>query len=130
MLIVYGDSKTVNLAECCGTQVWTTGLHTPRNVLQTYQTTCISGSRQNRRPLYGFDGVYRDQRRGNCDVCRGGDFKGWDLSDSCSMAEGLWHLARCDPRFCLIMVYLCNPDYCRKKWWSFPSPKRAHTTGV
>ena len=39
MLIVYGDSKTVNLAECNGTQVWTTGVKTPRNVLQTYQTT-------------------------------------------------------------------------------------------
>lgn len=90
MLIVYGDSKTVNLAKCCGTQVWTTGLHTPRNVLQTYQTTCILVVDKIEDLFMDLTGVYV-VNEGNCDVTEEAILRGGTCL-SCSMAEGLWHL--------------------------------------
>ena len=85
MLIVYGDSKTVNLAKCCGTQVWTTGLHTPRNVLQTYQTTCILVVDKFEDLFLDLTGVYVINE-GNCDVTEEAILRGGTCL-SCSMAK-------------------------------------------
>ena len=90
MLIVYGDSKTVNLAKCCGTQVWTTGIHTPRNVLQTYMTTVILVVDKIEDLFMDLTGVYV-VNEGNCDVTEEAILRGGTCL-SCSMAEGLWHL--------------------------------------
>ena len=90
MLIVYGDSTTVNLAKCCGKQVWTTGLKTPRNVLQTYQTTCILVVDKVEDLFMDLTGVYVINE-GNCDVTEEAILRGGTCLN-CSMAEGLWHL--------------------------------------
>ena len=90
MLSVYGDSKTVHLTKSNGVQVWTTGLKTPRNVLHTYQTTCILVVNNIDDLFMDLTGVY---------VINEG---GWDITEeailrggtclNCGMAEGLWHL--------------------------------------
>jgi len=90
MLIVYGDSKTVNLAQCNGNQVWTTGLKTPRNVLQTYQTTCILVVDKVEDLFMDLTGVYVINE-GNCDVTEEAILRGGTCLN-CDMAEGLWHL--------------------------------------
>ena len=90
MLIVYGDSNTVNLAKCNGVQVWTTGVKTPRNVLQTYQTTCIL-------VVDKIDDLFMDLtdvyiiNEGNCDVCEEAILRGGTCLNM-PMNEGLWFL--------------------------------------
>ena len=90
MIIIYGDSKTVNLTQCNGTQVWTTGLKTPRNVLQTYLTDCILVVDKVEDLFMDLTGVYVINE-GNCDVTEEAILRGGTCL-SCSMAEGLWHL--------------------------------------
>jgi len=90
MIIIYGDSKTVNLTQCNGTQVWTTGLKTPRNVLQTYLTDCILVVDKIEDLFMDLTGVYVINE-GNCDVTEEAILRGGTCL-SCSMAEGLWHL--------------------------------------
>ena len=90
MLIVYGDSKTVNLAQCNGKQVWTTGLKTPRNVLQTYQTTCILVVDTIEDLFMDLTGVYVINEGGN-GVCEEAILRG-GYCLNCSMSEGIWHL--------------------------------------
>ena len=41
MIIIYGDSPVVSLVKWNGHPVWTTGLKTPKNVIQTYMSQCI-----------------------------------------------------------------------------------------
>jgi len=90
MLIVYGNSKTVNLAECNGTQVWTTGLKTPRNVLQTYQTTCILVVDTIDDLFMDLTGVFVINEGGS-GVCEEAILRG-GYCLNCPMNEGLWHL--------------------------------------
>ena len=90
MLIVYGDSKTVNLAQCNGVQVWTTGLKTPRNVLQTYQTTCILVVDKIEDLFMDLTGVYVINEGGS-DVTEEAILRG-GFCLNCCMAEGLWIL--------------------------------------
>ena len=90
MLIVYGDSKTVNLAQCNGVQVWTTGLKTPRNVLQTYQTTCILVVDKIEDLFMDLSGVYVINEGGS-DVCEEAILRG-GYCLNCSISEGLWIL--------------------------------------
>ena len=90
MIIIYGDSKTVNLTQCNGTQVWTTGLKTPRNVLQTYLTDCILVVDKIEDLFLDLTGVYVINE-GNCDVTEEAILRGGTCL-SCSMNEGLWHL--------------------------------------
>lgn len=90
MLIVYGDSKTVNLAQCNGVQVWTTGLKTPRNVLQTYQTTCILVVDKIEDLFMDLTDVYVINE-GNCDVCEEAILRGAYCLNT-KMEDGLWHL--------------------------------------
>ena len=90
MLIVYGNSKTVNLAKCNGIQVWTTGLKTPRNVLQTYQTTCILVVDKIDDLFMDLTGVYVINE-GGTDVCEEAILRG-GYCLNCPMTDGLWHL--------------------------------------
>jgi len=90
MIIIYGDSKTVNLTHCGEIQVWTTGLKTPRNVLQTYLTDCILVVDKIEDLFMDLTGVYVINE-GNCDVTEEAILRGGTCL-SCSMAEGLWHL--------------------------------------
>ena len=90
MLIVYGNSKTVNLAKCNGIQVWTTGLKTPRNVLQTYQTTCILVVDKIDDLFMDLTGVYVINE-GGTDVCEEAILRG-GYCLNCLMTDGLWHL--------------------------------------
>lgn len=90
MLIVYGNSKTVNLAECNGKQIWTTGLKTPRNVLQTYQTTCILVVDNIEDLFLDLTGVYVINEGGS-GVCEEAILRG-GFCLNCSMSEGIWHL--------------------------------------
>jgi hypothetical protein len=90
MLIVYGDSKTVNLAECNGTQVWTTGVKTPRNVLQTYQTTCILVVNNIDDLFMDLTGVFVINEGGS-GVCEEAILRGGYCLNT-TMSEGLWHL--------------------------------------
>ena len=90
MIIIYGDSKTVNLTQCNGTQVWTTGLKTPRNVLQTYLTDCILVVDKIEDLFMDLTGVYVINE-GGWDVCEEAILRG-GYCLNCSMSEGLWHL--------------------------------------
>mgnify|MGYP006102868747 CR=1 FL=1 len=90
MLIVYGESKTVNLAQCNGKQVWTTGVKTPRNVLQTYQTTCILVVDKIEDLFLDLSGVYVINTGGS-DVTEEAILRG-GYCLNCSMSEGIWHL--------------------------------------
>ena len=90
MLIVYGDSKTVNLAQCNGVQVWTTGVKTPRNVLQTYQTTCILVVDKIEDLFMDLSEVYVINEGGS-DVTEEAILRG-GFCLNCCMAEGLWIL--------------------------------------
>ena len=90
MIIIYGDSKTVNLTHCGETQVWTTGLKTPRNVLQTYLTDCILVVDKIEDLFMDLTGVYVINE-GNCDVCEEAILRG-GYCLNCTMADGLWQL--------------------------------------
>ena len=90
MIIIYGDSKTVNLTQCNGTQVWSTGLKTPRNVLQTYLTDCILVVDKIEDLFMDLTGVYIINE-GNCDVCEEAILRG-GYCLNCRMNDGLWHL--------------------------------------
>ena len=90
MIIIYGDSKTVNLTHCGETQVWTTGLKTPRNVLQTYLTDCILVVDKIEDLFMDLTGVYVINE-GNCDVCEEAILRGGYCLNT-TFEEGLWHL--------------------------------------
>ena len=90
MLIVYGDSKTVNLAKCNGVSVWTTGLKTPKNVLQTYMTDVILVVNKVDDLFMDLSGIYVINE-GGTDVCEEAILRGGYCLNAC-MAEGLWHL--------------------------------------
>ena len=80
----------MNLAECNGTQVWTTGLKTPRNVLQTYQTTCILVVDTIDDLFMDLTGVFVINEGGS-GVCEEAILRG-GYCLNCPMNEGLWHL--------------------------------------
>ena len=90
MIIIYGDSPVVSLAECYGTQVWTTGLKTPRNILQTYLSGCIMVVAKIDDLLLDMTGVYVINE-GGADVCEESVLRGAFCLNT-SMNEGLWHL--------------------------------------
>lgn len=90
MIIIYGNSPVVSLVKCDGQQVWTTGVKTPRNVLQTYLTDCILVVDKIEDLFMDLTGVYVINE-GNCDVTEETILRGGSCL-SCSMAEGLWHL--------------------------------------
>ena len=91
MIIIYGDSKTVNLTHCGETQVWTTGLKTPRNVLQTYLTDCILVVDKIEDLFMDLTGVYVINE-GNCDVCEEAILRGGYLPELLYELHGLWQL--------------------------------------
>jgi len=90
MIIIYGDSTVVSLAYCGDTQVWTTGLKTPRNVLQTYLTDCILVVDKVEDLFLDLTGVYVINE-GGWDVCEEALLRGGYCLNT-SMSEGLWHL--------------------------------------
>lgn len=90
MIIIYGDSPVVSLVECDGQQVWTTGVKTPRNVLQTYLTDCILVVDKIEDLFMDLTGVYVINE-GGTDVCEEAILRG-GFCLNCSMSEGLWYL--------------------------------------
>ena len=90
MIIIYGTSPVVSLVDCNGVQVWTTGLKTPRNILQTYLSACIMVVSKIDDLFLDMTGIYVINE-GGTDVCEEAVLRGAYCINT-SMSEGLWHL--------------------------------------
>lgn len=73
-----------------GVRVWTTGLKTPRNVVQTYMDECIMVVSKVDDLIWNMTGVYVINE-GGTDVAEEAVLRG-AYCLNCSMEEGLWRL--------------------------------------
>ena len=90
MIIVYGASESVTRTKWNGKYVWTAGLNTPWEVIQTYMDVCILVVSEVENLQPDLTGIY---------VINEGGYKVAEeavLRDAyvlnCSMKEGLWRL--------------------------------------
>lgn len=90
MLIIYGDSPVVSTAYYNGCRVWTTGLKTPRNVVQTYMDECIMVLDKIDDLMWNMKGIYVINE-GGTDVAEEAVLRG-AYCLNCPMEEGLWRL--------------------------------------
>lgn len=90
MIIIYGDSPVVTTAHYNGVRVWTTGLKTPRNVVQTYMDECIMVVSKVDDLIWNMTGIYV-VNEGGTDVAEEAVLRG-ACCLNCSMEEGLWRL--------------------------------------
>ena len=90
MIIIHGDSSVVTTAYYNGVRVWTTGLKTPRNVVQTYMDECIMVVSKVDDLIWNMTGVYVINE-GGTDVAEEAVLRG-AYCLNCSMEEGLWRL--------------------------------------
>ena len=90
MLIIQGDSRVVSSAYYNGCRVWTTGLKTPRNVVQTYMDGCIMVVSRVDDLIWNMKGMYVINE-GGTDVAEEAVLRG-AYCLNCSMEEGLWKL--------------------------------------
>lgn len=90
MLIIYGDSRVVSTAFYNDCRVWTTGLKTPGNVVQTYMNGCIMVVRRVDDLRWNMKGIYVINE-GGAEVAEEAVLRG-AYCLNCSMEEGLWKL--------------------------------------
>lgn len=90
MIIIYGDSSVVSSAYYNGHRVWTTGLKTPRNIVQTYMDKCIMVVSRVEDLIWNMKGVYVINEGGH-DVAEEAVLRG-AYCLNCPMKEGLWRL--------------------------------------
>lgn len=90
MLIIYGDSRVVSTAYYNGCRVWTTGLKTPGNVVQTYMNGCIMVVHTVDDLRWNMKGIYVINE-GGTDVAEEAVLRG-AYCLNCKMEEGLWRL--------------------------------------
>lgn len=90
MIIIHGDSTVVTTAYYNGVRVWTTGLKTPRNVVQTYMDECIMVVSKVDDLIWNMMGIYVINE-GGTDVAEEAVLRG-AYCLNCSMEEGLWRL--------------------------------------
>ena len=90
MIIIYGDSTVVTTAYYNGVRVWTTGLQTPRNVVQAYMDECIMVVSKVEDLIWNMSGIYV-VNEGGTDVAEEAVLRG-AYCLNCSMEEGLWRL--------------------------------------
>ncbi len=90
MLIMYGDSPVVTTAYYNGHRVWTTGLKTPRNVVQTYMDECIIVVDRVDDLIWDMKEIYVINE-GGADVAEEAVLRG-ACCLNCTMEEGLWRL--------------------------------------
>lgn len=90
MIIIHGDSTVVTTAYYNGVRVWTTGLKTPRNVVQTYMDECILVVSTVDDLIWNMVGIYVINE-GGTDVAEEAVLRG-AYCLNCSMEEGLWKL--------------------------------------
>lgn len=90
MLIIQGESRVVSSAYYNGCRVWTTGLKTPRNVVQTYMDNCIMVVDKADDLMWNMTGIYVINIGGS-DVAEEAVLRG-AYCLNCSMGEGLWRL--------------------------------------
>lgn len=90
MIIIHGDSTVVTTAYYNGIRVWTTGLKTPRNVVQTYMDECIMVVSRVDDLIWNMTGIYVINE-GGTDVAEEAVLRG-AYCLNCSMEEGLWRL--------------------------------------
>ena len=90
MIIIYGKSPVVSLVKWNGRDVWTTGLKTPKNILQTYMSQCIMVVNKIEDLMWDMSNIYvineGDMNVAEEVVLRGG------FCLNCNMDEGLWKL--------------------------------------
>lgn len=90
MIIVYGASQIVTRTTWNGKYVWTTGLQTPWQIIQTYMDVCIMVVSEIEDLKSDMRGVYVINEGGYAvseeAVLRGA------YCLNCSMVEGLWRL--------------------------------------
>ena len=90
MIIIYGKSPVVSLVKWNGRDVWTTGLKTPKNVLQTYMSQCIMVVKKIEDLMWDMSSIYVINE-GGMDVAEEAVLRG-GFCLNCSMGEGLWKL--------------------------------------
>ena len=73
-----------------GVRVWTTGLQTPRNVVQAYMDECIMVVSKVEDLIWNMSGIYV-VNEGGTDVAEEAVLRG-AYCLNCSMEEGLWRL--------------------------------------
>ena len=90
MIIIYGKSSVVSLVKWNKHDVWTTGLKTPKNILQTYMSQCIMVVKKVEDMMWDMSGIYVINE-GGMDVAEEAVLRG-GFCLNCSMSEGLWKL--------------------------------------
>ena len=92
MIIIYGDSPVVSLVKWNGHPVWTTGLKTPKNVIQTYMSQCIMVVKKIEDLMWDMSNIYVINE-GDANVCEEAVLRG-AYCLNCKMNEGLWRLEK------------------------------------
>ena len=90
MIIIYGKSPVVSLVKWNRHNVWTTGLKTPKNILQTYMSQCIMVVNKIDDLMCDMSNIYVINE-GGMDVAEEAVLRG-AFCLNCSMNEGLWKL--------------------------------------
>lgn len=91
MILVQGNSSIVTRCLWNGVQIWTTGLNTPDEIVDTYASDlCIVVVSKIEHLRNDMKGMYVINE-GSYDVCEEAVLRG-ALCLNCNMKEGLWKL--------------------------------------
>tara|TARA_Y100001958_G_C21232685_1_gene558609 strand:- start:1330 stop:1626 length:297 start_codon:yes stop_codon:yes gene_type:complete len=90
MIVVHGDAPVVSTMMWHGKKVWTTGLYTEWDVVQTYADVCVMVVKELEHLRWDMTGFYVINE-GNRHVAEEAVLRG-AYCLNCTMMEGLWQL--------------------------------------